>query len=160
MIDEDLNVFVMEVNMSPNMTPAEERFERNSMIYEPMIYTTIQMIGGANYAEFTSRFTRDFSIINEKNLATRVDKCIENDCISNCNATECELCLPCLDDEMIYSIREAHRECKYQGDFARVFPTHLHYDDEKKYGETIEEERNRKMGKWYMAMCYENPRYC
>lgn len=55
MVDDNMKVYVMEVNMSPNMTPAEKRFENNSLIYEPMIYSTVQMIGGGSYHEFMSR---------------------------------------------------------------------------------------------------------
>jgi D-alanine-D-alanine ligase-like ATP-grasp enzyme len=54
-LDEHLNPFVMEVNMSPNLTPAHERFADNAMFYEQVIYNAVKMIGGGSYQEFMTR---------------------------------------------------------------------------------------------------------
>lgn len=45
----------MEVNMSPNLTPAAKIYEENAIIYEQLIYNTAHMIGGGSYFEFMSR---------------------------------------------------------------------------------------------------------
>jgi tubulin monoglycylase TTLL15 len=68
MINEYGNVYVMEVNMSPNMTPAEARFEENSKLYEPMIHSTVQMVGGASHHEFMSRLNLGGIIDNKINF--------------------------------------------------------------------------------------------
>jgi hypothetical protein len=54
-IDQDMNPFVMEVNMSPNLTPVEKRHEPNVQMYEPLVYNTLKMIGGASHFEFMAR---------------------------------------------------------------------------------------------------------
>lgn len=54
-LDNDLQPYVLEVNMSPNLTPANERFENNGIMYEQLVYNTINMIGGGSYYEFWSR---------------------------------------------------------------------------------------------------------
>lgn len=54
-LDADLNPYVVEVNMSPNLTPVDEKYEKNSLIYEQLIYNVIKMIGGGSYHEFMSR---------------------------------------------------------------------------------------------------------
>jgi D-alanine-D-alanine ligase-like ATP-grasp enzyme len=54
-LDEELNPYVMEVNMSPNLTPAQNKYEENAKIYEQMIYSVVKMIGGASHYEFMSR---------------------------------------------------------------------------------------------------------
>lgn len=41
--------------MSPNLTPAAKRYEKNVLIYEQMIYNTVQMVGGGSHFEFMSR---------------------------------------------------------------------------------------------------------
>ena len=53
--DSKLNPYVVEVNMSPNLTPAAKKYEENAKIYEPLVYNTIQIIGGASHFEFHSR---------------------------------------------------------------------------------------------------------
>lgn len=45
----------MEVNMSPNLTPAHKRYELNAIIYEQLIYNTVKMVGGGSYFEFMTR---------------------------------------------------------------------------------------------------------
>jgi D-alanine-D-alanine ligase-like ATP-grasp enzyme len=37
LIDNKLNPYVMEVNMSPNITPAKKRYEQNCNLYEPLV---------------------------------------------------------------------------------------------------------------------------
>lgn len=54
-LDTNLNPYVLEVNMSPNLTPAAERFEINALIYEQLVYNTLKMIGGGSYHEFWAR---------------------------------------------------------------------------------------------------------
>jgi tubulin monoglycylase TTLL15 len=54
-LDAELNPFVVEVNMSPVLTPSSEMYEENSWIYRQVIYNVMKMIGGASYHEFWSR---------------------------------------------------------------------------------------------------------
>jgi tubulin monoglycylase TTLL15 len=54
-LDEKLNPFVMEINMSPNLTPADDRFEENILIYEPLVYETLKLVGAGNYDDFKTR---------------------------------------------------------------------------------------------------------
>jgi hypothetical protein len=53
-IDEFLNIYLMEVNMSPNLTPNFGHLEHNAVIYEQLIYNTLKLIGASNYFEMTA----------------------------------------------------------------------------------------------------------
>lgn len=55
-LDSQLNPFVLEVNMSPNLTPAHKQFEENILLYEQLVFNTIKMIGGGSYHEFWARY--------------------------------------------------------------------------------------------------------
>lgn len=50
-MDELLNLYLMEVNMSPNVTPVQDRFEHNAAFYEQLIYNTVKLIGAGSYFE-------------------------------------------------------------------------------------------------------------
>jgi hypothetical protein len=50
-MDKSLNLFLMEVNMSPNLTPMHGHPEHNSVIYEQLIYNTLKLIGAGSYFE-------------------------------------------------------------------------------------------------------------
>jgi tubulin monoglycylase TTLL15 len=55
-LDADLNPYVVEVNMSPNITPAGQKYEENILIYEQMVHNVVKMIGGGSYHEFWGRY--------------------------------------------------------------------------------------------------------
>lgn len=54
-MDADLNVYLMEANMSPYLTPTNERFENYSLGYEQLIYNTMKIIGAGSHGEFKQR---------------------------------------------------------------------------------------------------------
>lgn len=54
-IDDQMQIHLMEVNMSPNLTPASERDERHSVMYEQLVYRTVSMLG-MSYSEIKMRF--------------------------------------------------------------------------------------------------------
>jgi tubulin monoglycylase TTLL15 len=51
MIDDQLRVYLMEVNMSPNLTPAKEKYERNAIHYEQVVYNTLKLVGAEGFVE-------------------------------------------------------------------------------------------------------------
>lgn len=48
MIDDKINVKLIEVNMSPNLTPAEDKFEGHALGYEQVVYNALQCVMGIN----------------------------------------------------------------------------------------------------------------
>lgn len=42
-VDNDLNVFLMEANMSPNLSSAH--FVQNQLLYEQVLYHMLQLVG-------------------------------------------------------------------------------------------------------------------
>lgn len=42
-VDNDLNVFLMEANMSPNLSSAH--FLQNQLLYEQVLYNLLQLVG-------------------------------------------------------------------------------------------------------------------
>lgn len=56
-IDEDFEVHLMEVNMSPNLTPACEKFEGHALGYEQVVLNTLQCVMGVvSYSDHHFRF--------------------------------------------------------------------------------------------------------
>lgn len=45
----------MEVNLSPNITPTSEKFERNAKIREQMVYDSLRLIGANSYFDLMNR---------------------------------------------------------------------------------------------------------
>lgn len=38
-------MYLMEVNLSPNLTPMADRFEINALTYEQLVYETLELVG-------------------------------------------------------------------------------------------------------------------
>lgn len=55
-IDEDLNVYVMEANMSPNLSSAH--YPPNQLLYEQVIFNLMGLVGLANRVRKPSLATR------------------------------------------------------------------------------------------------------
>lgn len=45
----------MEINMSPNLTPINDEFKENALIYEQVVYNTIMLIGAGSYYDVMTR---------------------------------------------------------------------------------------------------------
>lgn len=55
-IDNDLRVYVMEANMSPNLSSAH--FFQNTLLYEQVIYNMLNLVGVGSYLERDSFLRR------------------------------------------------------------------------------------------------------
>lgn len=54
-MDEDFNLYLMEVNMSPNITPTLAKFERNAIVREKMVYDAVNLIGAGSFFDLMAR---------------------------------------------------------------------------------------------------------
>jgi hypothetical protein len=45
----------MEINMSPNITPESDKFEKNAIVREKMVNEVLNLAGAANYFDIMTR---------------------------------------------------------------------------------------------------------
>ena len=107
------------------------------------------------------RFSYD-SLTNQmfshsKNIAVNPGACVDNNCQQNCDKTECELCLPCLNEADLNGMLQAYREHVKRGGFKRIFPSRKHFADSDI---TLATSRNKISMKWFKAKCEENNDWC
>lgn len=55
-MDEDFKLYLMEVNLSPNITPSSTKYERNAVVREKMVYDVVNLIGAASYFDIMTRW--------------------------------------------------------------------------------------------------------
>ncbi|XP_014249476.1 tubulin polyglutamylase TTLL6 [Cimex lectularius] len=147
-VDNDLNVFVMEVNMSPNLSSAH--FLENQILYEQVLYNLFHLLNFGNNGFLKKRNIQ----VSDKNIVVNPEVC--SGC-SECMAPECELCLQCLNSESKAIIKDAYLEHTNKHDCKRIFPSNV--DDEMLYDGTLSPE-NRFMVKWFKAKCSEDKSWC
>src|SRR4051812_22241735 len=100
--------------MSPNLTPANSRDERHSLMYEQLIYNTLSTVGATNYNEVKSKSLEASLMLSApKDIAVNPDACLR--CFNSCD-DECELCLPCLTNTSLVHLHQAYREHQRRGE--------------------------------------------
>jgi len=97
-------------------------------------------------------------VANKKNIAVDIQSCLKYECHRSCEHAKCKLCLPCINEENIFQMREAFREHLYKKNFRRLFPAEIFYFDD----EIVEKmtEKNQIALKWFEAKCWEDDRWC
>lgn len=124
LIDEDLNVILIEANMSPNLSSAH--FKENKLLYEQVIYNFMNLVGVASSVRRVSLEKLDDKVEDmmsaDKNLVVDVENCVRNNCDINCKSVECELCNTCLSGREYTILERTYREHVNKMDMKRVFP--------------------------------------
>lgn len=60
-VDDDLRVYLMEANMSPNLSSAH--FQQNMLLYEQVIYNLMNLVGIGSYIQRESIRARSVAFI-------------------------------------------------------------------------------------------------
>jgi len=118
-IDDDGKVFIMEANMSPNLSSAH--FPPNQLLYEQVLFNLLGLVGvGTSMAR--GRSTSDTTQVSPKHLAVYPAECHEEKCLYDCHSIPCSLCQHCLTDQFTESLKRAYLDQINRGDCIRVFP--------------------------------------
>lgn len=161
-LDENFNLYLLEVNMSPNIHGDKPPFQP---LFENVIYSFFQLVGVAT--NYHMKYFGDFRAEYERMIL--VDRSVlainPNDCMSiKCNVTceeECELCWNCMvADGWKRELIVSYQEQMNSGHFRRLFPPtqNLIKSDENLMKNLT--KPNEKLTKWYTGMCKKNLRFC
>ncbi|EDW83989.1 uncharacterized protein Dwil_GK13901 [Drosophila willistoni] len=161
-IDEDLNVRLMEANMSPNLSSAH--FKPNSLLYKQLLNSVFNLVGIRPWsAPGETMFSQATEIITaDKNLATDLNQCVSNDCDKSCNKEECSLCLLCLRGSEYQLLQKSHQEHLHRVDMKRIIPqpildfTTFDINEETKNLSS----KNAWLTRWFYNKCEYDPTWC
>nr|XP_037873139.1 probable tubulin polyglutamylase ttll-15 isoform X2 [Bombyx mori] len=121
-VDEDLKVYLLEANMSPNLSSAH--YPPNQLLYEQVLYNLFGLVGIADHIQENSLgdSAAQNMVSSQKNIAVWGEICTTT-CRDNCHMNLiCELCRPCLSARLRSVFLKAHKEFLHKGDFRRLFP--------------------------------------
>ncbi|XP_040571969.1 probable tubulin polyglutamylase ttll-15 [Lepeophtheirus salmonis] len=169
-LDSNLKVYLMEANMSPNLSSAH--FTLNRMLYEQVVYSLLRLVGvirggiHASSLQSTSSEELEMQVAN-KDLYVFSDECSSQACSTGdaCEDVACRLCKRCLDDDELEFIRAAYLEHHNCHNCKRIFPSPFSYEDAKKWKEVQEwgegqEQNNHKMHQWLYGKCLIDRSWC
>ncbi|CAD0197651.1 unnamed protein product [Chrysodeixis includens] len=165
-VDEDLKVYLLEANMSPNLS--SRHFPQNELLYEQVLYHTMSLTGitrrgnvhGANSGDEATAKTM---VGTMKNIAVFGDVC-STKCKDSCEADLlCRLCKPCLDPSFKKDLLAAYNEHMDRGDYRRLVPPALEPNQdvyELELELTDLTPQNRLLYLWYQGKCNQDPTWC
>uniref|UniRef100_A0A0A9X8G8 Tubulin polyglutamylase TTLL6 n=1 Tax=Lygus hesperus TaxID=30085 RepID=A0A0A9X8G8_LYGHE len=148
-VDNNLNVYIMEVNMSPNLSSAH--FQQNQLLYEQVLYNLFSLVGLG-----TKGYLKDERVmVSGKNLVVSPSKCAK---CYDCTAPDCQLCRPCLSIETERVLMDAYLEHMNRKDCKRVFP--VHHADWTSFPYDHLGPENMLMLNWFKAKCESDQSWC
>lgn len=162
-LDHNLNLFVFEINQSPNVY-ASEKYENNRHVYESVLYSLFNLIGvGTTYRSknfcFQS-FADESMVVHRNSLSVMPETCLNFPCNETCE-TGCELCWDCLDLDQRYDMQLAYLEQKSSGDMKRLFPPRKGFVEKAQndFWDSLKPQ-SRLHTKWFMEMCQKDEKFC
>lgn len=182
-IDQNLKVYLMEANMSPNLS--SRHFPPNRLLYEQVLDSYFSLVG---LTEFSIRHLSELpvnhldgkltlpknsikvndygldGIIGEKELSVYEELCSSDECHMNCFKTDCQVCYFCLDYSDKLHLRRAIFEHLSKWNFKRLLPSTkdddiaLQLKKETLDGQNV--DANFLHVQWFRGKCYKNPSFC
>uniref|UniRef100_A0A914EPV4 Uncharacterized protein n=1 Tax=Acrobeloides nanus TaxID=290746 RepID=A0A914EPV4_9BILA len=125
MVDQDLKVFLMEANMSPNLSSSH--FRQNQLLYEQVLMNVLSLVGVASHFHGVERQNlRNPDLIqsqvSDKDLHTYNHECYERKCERCTEKLICKLCSHCMDDDFREDLRQAYLENLSKRNMKRILP--------------------------------------
>lgn len=150
-VDEDLNVHLMEANMSPNLSSAH--FSRNRILYEQVVYNVFRLIGLGHEVSKENRYHD--SVVSDKNIMVFPDKCFGGECKTCTTNVECKLCHKCLSRLQRRVLKDTFVEHLNRGDLARVIPV-----TNKGALNSFATAADKLLWLWFQGKCQMDAHFC
>ncbi|KAF5308155.1 hypothetical protein FQR65_LT06335 [Abscondita terminalis] len=157
-VNEDLEVFLMEANMSPNLSSAH--FPPNRLLFEQVIFNVLGLVGVSDLISIRSRSVEEMQVA-DKNIVVFPNECNSSMCRNGCMAPLCQLCRPCILDESKHTLQEAYREHINKGSCKRIYPPSMKVEDIDIH-EDLEmySPENQFQHRWFQGKCLMDPSWC
>ncbi|XP_048586419.1 probable tubulin polyglutamylase ttll-15 isoform X2 [Nematostella vectensis] len=161
-LDENAGVWLMEVNMSPNLSSGSHI--DNAVLYEQVIFNLFGLVGVANKLGHGTRLSaakeREMQV-TDMDIMTSFDACATRECRNSCSQEICELCHPCLTEDQKVTLKLARLEHVNRGGFRRVVPPPMSQSEARVAKSSNDVNgSNRFMWIWFRRMCLRDPTWC
>lgn len=163
-IDDQLQVHLMEANMSPNLSSSH--FKENRLLYEQVVFNYLSLVGVGRAIH--SGTLEPQSKDEDEMVGSMPDIAVfPNHCLTHCNTTnaceqtQCQLCVPCLSSETITDLKQAYREHLARRACRRVVPQAINPDHAHTPSnmDSITAE-NTLMTEWFRGKCLTDSSFC
>ncbi|VDN05258.1 unnamed protein product [Thelazia callipaeda] len=166
MLDEEMNVYLMEANMSPNLS--SEHFWRNRLLYEQVIMNLFSLVGIASNQHgmsiedrFADKETREM-FVSDRDLRVFGNDCTTN--TSQCFGSEgckrklkCQLCGHCLNYNLRTILQSTYEEHMSRRNMRRILPRSIHKPEHTGLPHS---HLDRLLILWFDAKCKHDKTWC
>ena len=153
LVDEELNVHIIEANMSPNLS-SDVTHQGNVGMYTEVIDALLRLVGAIGVGQHSQLET-----VQEKDVLVSPELCSQE---CPCSQEKCQLCRQCLSTEELGTLKTAFMERRNQGQMLRIFPPPVKRSDLTLESNMMERmsPANRKMTRWYREKCKMDRVWC
>ncbi|XP_035222963.1 probable tubulin polyglutamylase ttll-15 [Stegodyphus dumicola] len=152
-LDENLNIYLLEVNMSPNLSPAH--FPQNRLLYEQVLFNSLSLVGLVRKFPTNSVY-RGEAEVSEKDIQVYPEQCASAICRKSCKNIKCITCNQCMNRELREIAKAAYREFLNRGKYQRVIPPSVVQGNELIIRNPDEvSEMNLFMDTWFKGKCLQ-----
>lgn len=158
-LDSKLNVYLMEVNMSPNLST--KHFAGNRLLYEQVIYNLLRLVGIARPGLNQDTSKEGFEMqVSDKDISVFVDECSSKKCsqAEACDQVECRLCQTCLSSDQEEFLKLAYLEHVSRHATKRIFPRPVQDKNKREFSELS--HNNALMHQWFVGKCNLDEIWC
>ena len=180
-LDANLKVYLMEVNMSPNLDsghfPKIPSFSpQMRLMYEQVVYNVLRLTGVVRGGIFghnlQSRSSEEEDMqVSDKDLAVYADECSSAQCSqpNSCDKVLCRLCSQCITSEEKVFLRMAYLEHVNRHSSKRIYPEPVmknkvsHSFTEETMRNQLSDKlskNNAKMHQWFIGKCVQSNTWC
>jgi len=167
-LDSKLNVYLMEVNMSPNLST--KHFSGNRLLYEQVIYNFLRLVGigrpGLKSSSLLPTTKEEFEMqVSDKDISVFVDDCASEKCSQPeaCDQIKCKLCQHCLSSDHDEFLKMAFLEHVNRHVTKRLYPRSIGTKKEAinpKKEEPELSDNNAIMHQWFRGKCIMDESWC
>lgn len=164
-LDENLSVYLMEANMSPNLS--SKHFPPNRRLYQHVLYTLLNLVGVSQYVSADHDEADEDMRVAATEIRVFPDACAKTECSESCTYSHCQLCRRCVSKTLEKDFKFAYLEHNRRGGARRVIPppinaTQIELWDPVTEWPGLEElsEANKLMYLWFLAKCKIDRSYC
>ncbi|CAL1543628.1 unnamed protein product, partial [Lymnaea stagnalis] len=168
LVDDHMQVFLMEANMSPNLS--SDHFPDNARLYEHVIFNYLGLVGVGHLTSSSNKtsFSHDDPMyVSSQDIHVFPEYCLGKACTANCHPLVCKLCKQCLTSDLSNAIKTAYLEHNRRGSARRIFPPPISPSDALKWtpkSDLIPMDKlnwkNKVMYIWFIGKCKQDITWC
>lgn len=153
LVDSQLNVHLLEANMSPNLSSAH--FKQNARLYEQVIYNLLSVLGLRDEGSEPGKLSE--MLVSDSDLTVYPGQC-SVECAKTCSASDlCSLCAACWDTSTRQILASSFVEHQSRKKYRRLIPVP---ERDPADADFMEHPSNKILYLWFEGKCQIDESFC